>query len=189
MRIVAGQYRGRNLVKSDHLKSLRPTTDKNREALFSILSSGKFGFKLLDAEILDLCCGTGAVGFEALSRGAKSVLFVDNNSTHLEIAKKNCEMLNLTEQCQFLLCNVKNNLPEASKNFDLIFIDPPYAENYSEIIGRLKEKGWIKIQSLVVIELKSGQENQLQNLDFLQEIESRKYGSTTFIFCRTLISN
>ena len=93
MRIVAGKFRGKNLAKTDHLKSLRPTTDKNREALFNILSSAKFvreiGFKIIGAEVLDLCCGTGAVGFEALSRGAKFVTFVEINRDHLEIVHKN----------------------------------------------------------------------------------------------------
>ncbi len=186
MRIVAGKFRGKNLAKSDHLKSLRPTTDKNREALFNILSSAKFvkeiGFEMVDAEILDLCCGTGAVGFEALSRGAKSVFFVDNNSAHLDLAKKNCEMMKLAESCQFLLCDVKKNLPTAPKKFNLIFIDPPYAENYFEIISALKNKNWLHAESLIVVELESEQENKLQNLDFLQALELRKYGSTTFVF-------
>ena len=95
MRIITGKFRGRNLLKSDHLKSLRPTTDKNREALFNILSFGKFDkglakglaeglaegldFKLIDSKILDLCCGSGSIGFEALSRGAKFITFIDNN--------------------------------------------------------------------------------------------------------------
>ncbi|MBM5782994.1 MAG: methyltransferase domain-containing protein, partial [Pelagibacterales bacterium] len=106
MRIVAGKFRGKNLVKSDHLKDLRPTTDKNREALFNILSSGKnikeLGFKILNSNVLDVCCGTGAVAFEALSRGANSAFLIDKNQTHLKIVKENILNLGLQNSVEVL---------------------------------------------------------------------------------------
>ncbi len=182
MRIVAGKFRGRNLVKSDHL-DLRPTTDKNREALFNILSSAKFikeiNFELHDAEVLDLCCGTGAVGFEALSRGAKTVTFIDLNREHLEIVKKNAVLLQVQNCCEILCLDAKK-LSENKKNFDLIFIDPPYAEDYLSIIKNLLEKDWIKKSSLVVIESKTT--NEPINFDGLKLLESRRYGQSEFGF-------
>ena len=84
MRIISGKFKGKKLADIANTKGLRPTTDRNREALFNILFSAKFikeiDFTIKNASILDMCCGTGAVGFEALSHGAKSVLFIDGEN-------------------------------------------------------------------------------------------------------------
>lgn len=182
MRIVAGKFRGRALVKSDHLK-LRPTTDKNRQALFNILSSAKFvkeiGFEIVGAQVLDMCCGTGAVGFESLSRGAKSVTFVDVNRQHLEVVKKNSEFLSVEDCCEILCLDAKK-LPENNKFFDLVFIDPPYAEDYQIITQNLIAKNWIKKGSLIVMESQST--NEPLNFDGLAFLEARRYGITNFSF-------
>ncbi len=185
MRIVAGKFRGKNLAKSDHLKELRPTTDKNREALFNILSSGKFikeiGFQMLDAEILDLCCGSGAVGFEALSRGAGSVVFVDNAPGHLALVKKNSELLKVENQVRILCLDAKK-LPQNEKFFDLVFIDPPYAEDYLAIMSSLFEKGWVNKTSLIVVEFQTGLEPKTFALENFKLLDLRSYGKTSFAF-------
>ena len=85
---------------------------------------------------------------------------------------------------KFLLCDVKENLPASPKAFDLIFIDPPYCEDYQEILGKLNEKKWLTEKSLIVCEFKTGQESQLNGIGFLKQLESRKYGKTTFVFCQ-----
>lgn len=178
MRIIAGKFRGRKLVKSDHLK-LRPTTDKNREALFNILTSGKLGFEIIDAQVLDMCCGTGAVGFEALSRGAKKVTFVDLSREHLEVVKKNAALLGVENFCEILGADAKK-LSQNNKQFDLVFVDPPYADDYLVIVKNLIEKGWICEKSLVVVESQTTKDKL--NFDELQLLESRVYGSTSFWF-------
>jgi 16S rRNA (guanine966-N2)-methyltransferase len=165
------------LLKSDHLKSLRPTTDKNRESLFNILSFGKFGFELIGADILDLCCGSGAIGFEALSRGAKSVTFIDNNREHLELVKQNAAMLNLGSETEILCADAKN-LSQSKKEFDLIFVDPPYTDDCAEIVENLLRKNWISEKTLVVVETRESSAMPLEVL------ETRKYGATSFIFLR-----
>lgn len=193
MRIITGKFRGRNLLKSDHLKSLRPTTDKNREALFNILSFGKFDkglakglakgldFKLIDSKILDLCCGTGSIGFEALSRGAKFITFIDNNREHLELVKKNAELLKVESDSEIICADARNLL--ANKNeFDLIFLDPPYSEDSLPIIKNLLEKNFIHEKTLLVVEMKSGKEPE--SFSPLTLLETRKYGSTSFNFLR-----
>jgi 16S rRNA (guanine966-N2)-methyltransferase len=193
MRIITGKFRGRNLFKSDHLKSLRPTTDKNREALFNILSFGKFDkglakglakgldFKLIDSKILDLCCGSGSIGFEALSRGAKFITFIDNNREHLELVKKNAELLKVESDSEIICADARNLL--ANKNeFDLIFLDPPYSEDSLPIIKNLLEKNFIHEKTLLVVEMKSGKEPK--SFSPLTLLESRKYGSTSFNFLR-----
>lgn len=185
MRIVAGKFRGKNLAKSDHLKSLRPTTDKNREALFNILSSAKFvkeiAFKIAGSEVLDLCCGTGAVGFEALSRGAEAVVFVDKAPEHLALVKKNSEILQLENQVRILCLDAKN-LPQNEKFFDLIFIDPPYAEDYLAITTNLFEKGWVNKTSLVVVEFQTGLEPESFALQNFKLLDLRTYGKSSFAF-------
>ncbi len=184
MRIVAGKFRGRALANSDHLQ-LRPTTDKNREALFNILSVGKFikeiGFEIQGAEVLDMCCGTGAVGFESLSRGAKSVTFVDLNRQHLAVVKKNAAALRVENDCDILCADAKK-LPQNNKFFDLVFIDPPYAEDYFLIVENLTENGWIKTGSLIVVEMQTSKD--LINFPKLKLLEIRQYGNTNFCFYR-----
>lgn len=188
MRIISGKFRGKKLHSSDHLLGLRPTTDKNRESLFNILISGKFtkeiNFKVAEADILDVCCGTGSVAFECLSRDAKSAFLIDDNSFHLNLAKKNSELLKVEQQCQFLLCDAKTDLPQSPKKFDLIFIDPPYAEDYKAIINNLVEKKWITKTSLVAIEFNSA--NQLKDfgVENFTTLDIRKYGKTSFAFLK-----
>ncbi len=190
MRIVAGKFRGKNLVKSDHLK-LRPTTDNNREALFNILSVGKIikeiGFEISGAEILDLCCGTGAVGFEALSRGAKSVTFIDNNREHLEVVRKNSVELKVEKDVKVICADAKK-LPKNEKFFNLIFIDPPYKEDYLAIMASIIENGWAKKSSLIVVEFQTS--NELKNFVFpnFKLLDLRSYSKTTFGFFTISIS-
>ncbi len=181
MRIITGKFRGRNLAKSDHLKSLRPTTDKNRETLFNILSFGKFGFQLRGSKILDLCCGSGAIGFEALSRGAEFVTFIDNNREHLELLKQNIALLKVESECEVICADAKN-LTRAKKVFDLVFLDPPYDQDSLPMIQNLLEKDFISENTLLVVETKS--EKETQNFSPLNLLETRKYGSTTFNFLR-----
>lgn len=181
MRIISGKFRGRKLLKSDHLKGLRPTTDANREALFNILNSGKFlqeiNFELVDSVIVDICCGTGAVAFEAISRGAKSAILIDNNKLHLDLARKNAEMLNVVEACQFLLGDVEKNLNlKINDESYLVFIDPPYEKNFMGILENLKI---FPKNTLFVVETVDGEEFEMEGFRLL---EKRKYGKTVFLF-------
>jgi 16S rRNA (guanine966-N2)-methyltransferase len=185
MRIISGKFRGRKLAKSDHLKSsLRPTTDMAREALFNILFSAKslkeFGFDLNGANVLDLCCGSGAVAFEAISRGAKSATLIDNNRIHIAVAKSNAELLKVESEVKILQADAKKLGPN-NEFFDLVFIDPPYKENYLEIVQSALEKKWIQEKSLVVIEFNTSSDlGEIRNL--LRKIEVRSYGGTSFGF-------
>ncbi len=180
MRIISGKFKGRKLTESSNLKDLRPTTDKNREALFNILSSAKFlkeiEFDIAKANVLDICCGTGAVAFEALSRGAKSAYLIDNNIQHLEIAKKNAQILGIENEVKFSLSNAKS-LSKITLEYELIYIDPPYKIKASEFIKNLLENDIISKNSLVVIE--SGEDEKIEELKLL---EQRKYGISYFSF-------
>ncbi len=184
MRIIAGKFRGRKLLKSDHLKGLRPTTDANREALFNILNSGKFlkeiAFELSNAVIVDICCGTGAVAFEAVSRGAKGAILVDNNKAHLDLARKNAEMLGVAETCQFLLGDVEKNLNlKVGEESYLVFIDPPYEKDFKGILGNLIGQKIFPENTLFVVETVDGMDLVMEGFRLM---EKRKYGKTVFLF-------
>ena len=158
MRIISGKFRGRKLSDSRDLKNLRPTTDMAREALFNILFSARFlkeiNFEFNNCNFLDVCCGSGAVGFEALSRGAKSITLIDNNSDHIALAKKNAELLKLGNEAKILKLDARK-LPKNNEIFDVIFIDPPYEDDYLGIVESLINQGFIANQTLIIIEFSS----------------------------------
>jgi len=117
MRIIAGDFRGRNLI-SPKGKAVRPTTDRVREAIFNILGN------ITNCDFLDLFAGTGAVSFEALSRGASSATLVDKN---LRTAQKNAELLGVNHKVSWKKLDIDRFLASAtSKTYDVIFVDPPY---------------------------------------------------------------
>ena len=120
MRIVGGKYKGRTLIEFKG-NDIRPTSDKARESIFNILQ-----FKIVGATFLDLFCGTGAMGIEALSRGAKSVTFNDLDKNSLSVLKNNLKKLNVTESFSVVNSDALAFLTRTSERFDFIYIDPPY---------------------------------------------------------------
>lgn len=185
MRIISGKNRGRNLVDCRKLKSLRPTTDSNRENIFNLLTFSKIikniDFELTKADLLDVFCGSGAISFEALSRGAKSASLIDNNSIHLSIAKKNAELLK-EQNIDFLQIDVLKPLFAAKKLYNFIYIDPPYSENIAiKALENLVSSNWIRKNSLIVIE-HSLDEKMNYDAKIFQFLEQKKYGITLFTF-------
>lgn len=123
MRVIGGSLRGRKLA-SVHGMAIRPTADRVREALFNILGSLP-----QDARVLDLFAGTGALGIEALSRGARQAWFLDNAQTALQLLRKNVELCRLASQSHVMQWNIVKNLNvlhAGPPEFDLVFMDPPY---------------------------------------------------------------
>ena len=125
MRVIAGSHRGRRLSGPRGI-SLRPTSDKVREALFSIL-----GARIPGCRFLDLYAGTGAVGIEALSRGAKLVTFVESDPKAMHIIRKNLTACGMLDQADLRLESVDNYLRQRDREnapYDVVFADPPYAD-------------------------------------------------------------
>ncbi len=120
MRIVSGKYRGRTLLAFDGDK-IRPTADKVRESLFNILQ-----IKVINAKFLDLFCGTGAMGIEALSRGAEKVVFNDFSRESLTLLKKNLDKIKVDDEYEIMNFDAVTFLKNATQKFDIIFLDPPY---------------------------------------------------------------
>ncbi len=176
MRIIAGKYKGRNLLSPSD-KGIRPTSSKIRESVFNILAN--LGI-LEGARVIDLCCGTGALGIEALSRGAAKVVFIDGSNQHLKLAWTNICHLNEQEK-SIMLRAAAENLPQAKEEFDLVFIDPPYFKDVaSKALSSLLHNGWLAKNSTIVIEL-SAKEDLIYSNENFQEISIRKYGNTKII--------
>jgi len=147
MRVVAGELGGRRLATPPRRSgAVRPTSDRAREAIFSILGDAVAG-----AAVLDLFCGTGALGIEAISRGAKSAVLVDQQ---VQLALRNVNDLGLGDRCQVVRADVLAYLPRSPERFDLVFCDPPYniadrfaADLDSSISERIAEGGRLICES------------------------------------------
>ncbi|MEM6780676.1 MAG: 16S rRNA (guanine(966)-N(2))-methyltransferase RsmD [Pseudomonadota bacterium] len=176
MRISGGTFRGRQLVvpKGD---SVRPTTDKVRQAIFNALNSRG---AIAGANVLDLFCGTGSLGLEALSRGAAYTTFVDNSAQSLDACKQNIETCGVHEFTSVIQKDALKLPPEKDKKYSLILMDPPYRQNlvYSAL-EHLSNNGWIDSEAVIVIDCeKEADENLPKNFSLL---DVKKYGDVKLI--------
>ncbi|HKE56849.1 MAG TPA: 16S rRNA (guanine(966)-N(2))-methyltransferase RsmD [Pyrinomonadaceae bacterium] len=153
MRIIAGQYRGRNL-KSPRSLEVRPTSDRLRETLFNILAP-----RIEESRFLDLCAGSGAVGIEALSRGAEHVTFVEQSRLMCRLIKENLELCRVSEtQAQVRQVEARKfleqSLTQESGVWDIVFFDPPYKDDYLGVLRSLGGDGSALLarEALVVVE-------------------------------------
>lgn len=185
MRIISGKCRGRILRtpgKSGGKSEIRPTADRVKEALFSILGGRSRG-----AKVLDLYAGTGALGLEALSRGADRAVFVDNGDVAIELIKKNVELCGFSERSTIIrrdLTRGPSFLQQLSPvhAFDLIFLDPPYRQGLVELfLGGLIDSRLLAEEGLVVAEEGAGVE-LAEVYPGLQLVDRRSYGDTGIWF-------
>lgn len=171
MRIVGGKFRGRILSEFKG-KDVRPTSDMVRESLFNILQ-----FKIIDCSFLDLFCGTGAVGLEALSRGAKSVVFNDLEKSSIDIVKKNIAKLDIKEGVSVYNSDGIAFL-ERGKKFDYIFIDPPYKSGLGLTAIERADK-CLETDGTIIFE---DEKPFNESIDGLTIIDRRKYGRAYLTF-------
>jgi 16S rRNA (guanine966-N2)-methyltransferase len=176
MRIIAGTYRGKKIASPED-EHTRPTSDRVRENLFNILTH-RFSFK--DKAILDLFAGTGALGLEALSRGASYGTFVENHKPMFKILKENVRLFSqetvVVEQdvLSFLI-------QKSSKPYDLIFMDPPYGSvSWPEVIEKILKNNWLSASGMMVIETEKNA--VLEDIKGIETKETRTYGKTTVFF-------
>lgn len=178
MRIVSGRFRGKKLAtpRSD---AIRPTTDRTRESLFNILAHK---IDLPDARIIDCFAGTGALGLEAMSRGAGFCLFVDDGVEARGLLRQNIEAMQLQGQTKIFRRDA-TRLGEIGtmKPFDLAFVDPPYGKGLGErAISALKDGGWLNASALVALEERSGDlPDQIAGFDCS---DRRRFGDTEIGF-------
>ncbi|MEL6682933.1 MAG: 16S rRNA (guanine(966)-N(2))-methyltransferase RsmD [Pseudomonadota bacterium] len=182
MRIIGGTHRGTTLAavgKGDAAAHLRPTTDRVRENLFNVLLGGRLGDPVQEAKVLDLFAGTGALGLEALSRGASHVTFVDKGRVAVRLIRENIGKLGRDGNTRLLATNA-TRLP-AGTACNLIFLDPPYGQNLGmSSLMSAQSQGWLAPGALIVWE-----ESMAQTAPpgFILE-DQRRYGDTWISFLR-----
>lgn len=150
MRVITGKYRGRVLKGPVH-SGLRPTADRVKEALFNIL-----GARIVGADLLDLFAGTGAIGIEALSRGANSVVFADTNRLSIKLLSENLKILTPDERIRVLHYSAVQCitiLAQEAADFDLIFLDPPFADGLvPETMAEINRNRLLRKDGIVIVE-------------------------------------
>jgi 16S rRNA (guanine966-N2)-methyltransferase len=160
--------------------ALRPTSDKVREALFSILGS-RYDFD--STRIADVCCGSGALGFEALSRGAASCTFVDLDRKTTSVVSTNATGLGVVAQCTFVTDSVMRWLPRATASFNMIFFDPPYAMSLDHQLRRGLRDALVDGGVLVVERAAKSVDAPFEGLSVVDE---RRYGDTRLVLLQRL---
>ncbi len=166
MRIIAGRFRGRRLAAPDDAR-IRPTTDRMRETLYNLLAHG-VSLTFEGARVADLYAGTGALGLEALSRGAAYVTFVENHPASLRLLADNIRMLGVADETQVLRCDARR-LPAAKQPFDLVFLDPPYGQDLiAPTVRTLRKEGWLRPGSIVVAESEAALEPAFDGFGMLK---------------------
>lgn len=149
MRIIAGQWRGRKIAPPPD-DAVRPTSDRVREAVFSMLQSRLGSFSGL--RVADVFSGSGALGLESLSRGASHATFVDSARTSCRLVEQNAATLGAKAQIQ-VLNRPATNLPPTTDAYDVVFIDPPYGKDLvAPALAQLLQQGWVGADTLVVVE-------------------------------------
>ena len=186
MRIVGGRNKGRPL-QAPKDNRVRPTTDRTREALFNVLAHGDFGdWTLEDARVLDLFAGTGAMGLEALSRGASFALFVDDHPQSRGLIRTNADTLGETGRIKLYRRDATKLGPREGSSgppFNLVFCDPPYGKGLGEkALAAALRGGWLALGALCVLEEAASADVTCP--DGFEEIERRGYGDTQVVFLR-----
>ncbi len=150
MRIVGGAWRGRRL-QAPRGRDLRPSADRLRESLFNILAHGPWP-RLEGAAVGDLFAGTGALGLEALSRGAAQAVFVEKAAASRRVLRENIAALGAGDRARILAVDARR-LPAAPARLAIVFLDPPYRRNLAPpAMASLLEQGWLAAEALVVVE-------------------------------------
>jgi 16S rRNA (guanine966-N2)-methyltransferase len=183
MRIVAGKFRGRAIAAPEH-EGLRPTSDRVRESVFNILTHGIADFELQGARVIDLFAGTGALGLEAMSRGAAYCLFVEDNADARALIRGNVESFGLTGETRIFRRDATDLGPAGNmERYGLAFLDPPYGRGLGEkALAGLLEGSWLTPNAVCVLEERAGTAVTLP--PGLTELDTRTYGDTEVRFLR-----
>ena len=179
MRIISGKFKGHKLnIPKNFL--IRPTTDRFKEALFSIINSEKYSSNIDGKYFLDLCSGSGGIGIEAFSRGAREVYMIDKSQDAINLIKKNLSKLAIKSEFGKKLFVLKQDITKIEKlvlpQFDFIYFDPPYSSNiYSTVLKKISSYKILNDKGLILVET-----SQLLNVDEfnLKPIFSKKIGSS-----------
>jgi 16S rRNA (guanine966-N2)-methyltransferase len=180
MRIVGGRLKGRNL-RAPASRAIRPTSERLRESIFDILAH-RFQSIVEGAHVVDVFAGSGALGLEALSRGAESALFIDSSAQALELLRANIASLGLSDVARIQRADATHlGMAPLGPHFNIAFLDPPYAQGLAEpVLAVLNEGRWLASDALVVVE--ESVKAEVRTPEGLRVIEERAYGETKLIF-------
>ena len=189
MRIIGGRFRGKRLVApgaaGGGAAHLRPTSDRVRESLFNLLAHGGYGDPPPPEgrRVLDLFAGTGALGLEALSRGAARAVFIDDFASARALIRENAEALGLTGEIKIWRRDATRLGPCRGAPFGLIFADPPYGSALGgKALASAQEGGWIAPDAIIVLEHAASED--IPAADWLQVVDQRRYGETAITIFR-----
>lgn len=178
MRVITGKARGVQL-KTPSGELTRPTADRVKEALFSIIN-----FDIPEARVLDLFGGTGQLGIEALSRGAKSAVFVDAREDACSLIRENLRRTKLSEYSSVVRSDYMTYLNRCKEQFDIIFLDPPYAETFLEnALKRITEIDILRTNGIIITERPLGKELLWEYENYTRS-KDYKYGNTLLTIYR-----
>ena len=183
MRVVGGRLRSREIA-APKSSAIRPTADRLRESLFNILIHG-YGDPVTGARVLDLFAGTGALGIEALSRGANYVLFVDDGAEARALLRENTQTLGLAGVTRIFRRDATQLGPcYPVEPFTLAFLDPPYGKGMAELaLASAREGAWLVPSAIVVVE--EAKDAAFKTPDGYTELERRVYDDTEFVILST----
>ena len=185
MRIVGGDFKGRHLVTPDG-QGTRPTSDRAREAIFNVLANAEWAPDLDGARVMDVFAGSGALGFEAMSRGAAFCLFVETDEAARGAIRENVDAMGLFGRTRVHRRDATSLGVRPGADgpaFDLAFLDPPYAKGLGEIaLARLAEGGWLAPGALVVFE--RGVDEPDFDVAGFEKLDARDYGAARVHFLR-----
>lgn len=185
MRIVGGRLRGRALASPSH-EGVRPTSDRVRESVFNILAHGIDGLDLDGVRVIDMFAGTGALGIEAVSRGAQYALFVEDGAESRAVIRRNIEAFGLMGQTRIFRRDATDMGPIGTMApFGLAFLDPPYGAGLGEkALDALRDGGWL-IPGAIVVAEESASTPVVWPRGY-EEIDRRTWGDTEVAFARVM---
>jgi len=186
MRIISGKFRGLKLHSPTNIE-IRPTSDRLRESLFSIINSNKYDINIIDANVIDICTGTGALGIEALSRGAKNLYLIDNEQNSLDIVKTNLSKIksyDIESSVYILKADAKKPFKNINLIFNIVLIDPPYNSSIiQQCLPLLKEYNLIDKNSLIFAETSKQETISVENFMLL---DTKFYGKSKLTIMKLL---
>ncbi len=181
LKIISGKLKNRNIPIIPN-PGFKPTTGKTREAIFNIINSWQFGPKLQDANVLDVFCGSGSLGLEALSRGAKFVSFVDINVAQLNLLKQFIAQIGEEKNVGFIHANAKN-LPYPNLCYDIVLMDPPYFKDLAfGALQSLQKSNWLTKPAIIIVE--TGATEDIKVPRGYEQIDIRTYSNNKILFLK-----
>jgi 16S rRNA (guanine(966)-N(2))-methyltransferase RsmD len=190
MRVIGGKFKGLKLMPPNDL-GIRPTSDRLKEALFSILDSKKYNINIHNSSVIDICSGTGALGIEALSRGANKIYFIDQETKSIQIIQKNISKLKINNEDKIFIKVIKDKSTKALKKinhvFDIVLIDPPYKTKIiEETLQDLKNYNLIKTHSYIFAESSNA---EIFDFNGYELLDTKKYGKSKLTILKLINSS